>query len=112
MTTSSRTLEAMRWADVPESLRMTMDDVRGLTHGHLYRTLDDYLERSWLRHQCRAAIEEFDAGNRIGDATRYLGKYRRCGAPAVRGKTMCWPHRRLEPGAPERPPTRVGRRSP
>ena len=102
MTTSSRTLEAMRWADVPESLRMTMDDVRGLTHGHLYRTLDEYLERSWLRHQCRAAIEEFDAGNRIGDATRYLGKYRRCGAPGSRrrcGQHIVFPR---TAGAPQR----------
>jgi hypothetical protein len=91
-----RTLPARRWDDVPEALRMTMDDVRRLTYGHIYRSLDHYLRLSRIKHQCAAAIEAFDIGRHVGDATRHLGKYRPCHASAQHGKAMCRQHRHLE----------------
>jgi hypothetical protein len=82
---------------------MTLADVRGLTSGHSSRSLDDSLQRAGLRYQRVAAVEDFDIGGHVGDETRYLGKYRRCEAPTVHGKTMCWQHRRLEPALPGTP---------
>ena len=100
LTTYYRTFAPRHWADVPEALRMTLADVRGLPAGRISHSLDDSLQRAGLRHQCAAAIEAFDLGGHVGDETRYLGKDRRCEAPAGHGKSMCWQHRRSEPALP------------